>query len=197
MHELCEHVNHNTWKKDMNKHGHICKQTCESWKYRKKRTYRLSTYLHELTLWEGTTLVIKENESLWDLKYGLLTEKKILKHGFQNFFNFKGKRDVDTIFCPASIHASKQRPEKKIKKKRKGEKSWISKPKMEYIYIYIYNMLEWWIKKSQHLKNSFYRKSDQNPIRVWSKNWLFDPTIGSCWILGHLIEHSFSFKTIF
>ena len=123
-------------KKDMNKLGHACKQTCESWKYRKKRTYRLSTYLHELTLWEGTTLVIKENESLWDLKYGRLTEKKILKHGFQNFFNFKGKRDVDTIFCPASIHASKQRPEKKIKKKGKVKNHEFQSQKWN-IYIYI------------------------------------------------------------
>ena len=30
---------------------------------------------------------------------------------------------VDTVFCPILIHASKQRP------KKKGEKSWISKPK--------------------------------------------------------------------
>ena len=29
-----------------------------------------------------------------------------------------------------------------------------------------YNMFEWQIKKSQHLKNPFYRKSCQNPNRV-------------------------------
>ena len=88
MHKSCDyHINHKTWKKDMNKLGHACKQKCESWKYWKKRTYRLSTCLHELTLWEGITLEIRENESLWDLKYGRLTEKKILKQGFQNFFN--------------------------------------------------------------------------------------------------------------
>ena len=71
-----EYISHKIWTKDMHNHGHICKQTCESIKYRKKRTYKLSTYLHELTLWEGITLKIKENESLWDLKYGHLTKKK-------------------------------------------------------------------------------------------------------------------------
>ena len=34
---------------------------------------------------------------------------------------------VDTVFCPASIHASKQRP--KIQKIEKGAKLQISKPK--------------------------------------------------------------------
>ena len=80
----------------MNNHGHICKQTCESIKYRKKRTYKLRTYVQELTLWEGITLEIKENESLWDLKYGQLKKKKkILKQSFQNFFYIKGKRGAE------------------------------------------------------------------------------------------------------
>ena len=59
-----------------------------------------------------------------------------------------------------------------------------------------YNMFEWKIKKSQHLKNPFYRKSGHNPNRVWSKSWLFNLTIGSCWILDRHIGNIFSFKTI-
>ena len=58
-----------------------------------------------------------------------------------------------------------------------------------------YNMFEWRIKKSQHLKNPFYRKSGQNLNRVWSKSWLFDLTIGSCWIL-HRVGNIFPFETI-
>ena len=59
-----------------------------------------------------------------------------------------------------------------------------------------YNMFKRWIKKSQHLKNPFYNKYDQNPNRVWSKSSLFDPTIGSYWILDHLVGHIFPFETI-
>ena len=59
-----------------------------------------------------------------------------------------------------------------------------------------YNMFEWRIKKSQHLKNPFYRKSGQNPNRVWSKFWLFDLIIGSCWILDLLIGNIFPFEMI-
>ena len=59
-----------------------------------------------------------------------------------------------------------------------------------------YNILEWWIKKSQYLKNPFYRKSNQNPNWVWLKSWLFDLTIGSYWILNHLVRHIFPFETI-
>ena len=74
-----EHINHKTWKKYINKLRHACKQIYESWKHRKERTYRLRAYLHEFAPWEGITLEIRENESLWDLKYGCLTEKKFLK----------------------------------------------------------------------------------------------------------------------
>ena len=59
-----------------------------------------------------------------------------------------------------------------------------------------YNMFKRWIKKSQHLKNPFYNKYDQNPNRVWSKSSHFDLTIGSYWILDHLVGHIFPFETI-
>ena len=58
---------------------------------------------------------------------------------------------VDTIFCLTSIRMSKQREEKKMVQKKKK----VLKTKREKI--------ERWIKKSQLLKNSFYKKSDQNP----------------------------------
>ena len=60
-----------------------------------------------------------------------------------------------------------------------------------------YNMLEWWIKKSLHLRNPFYKKSYQNLNQVWSKSWFIDPTIGSCWILDRLVGHIFPFEKIF
>ena len=34
------------------------------------------------------------------------------------------------------------------------------------------------------------------PNRVWSKSWLYDPTVGSSWILDHLIGRIFPFKMI-
>ena len=59
-----------------------------------------------------------------------------------------------------------------------------------------YNMFKRWIKKT-HLKNPFYNKYDQNSNQVWSKGSLFYPTIGSYWILDHLVGHIFPFETIF
>ena len=52
-------------------------------------------YLHKQILQEGIALEVRENGSLWDLKYGRLIEKKILKLSFQNFFNIKGKMGAE------------------------------------------------------------------------------------------------------
>ena len=50
-----------------------------------------------------------------------------------------------------------QNHEFQSQKKKKQEKKKRQKKKNKY------NMFEWWIKKSQHLKNKFHRKSGQNP----------------------------------
>ena len=58
-----------------------------------------------------------------------------------------------------------------------------------------YNMIGRWIKKSQHLKKSFYNDKGQYPNWLWLKSWLFDLTIGLCWILDHLVGYIFPFDT--
>ena len=64
---------------------------------------------------------------------------------------------VDTVFCSILIHASKSKDQKKKKEKKKKEKKmWkimnfkAKKAKNKY------NMFEWWIKKSQHLKKPIF-----------------------------------------
>ena len=56
-------------------------------KNKKTKNKKKKKNLREWILQEGIALKVRENESLWALKYGCLTEKKILKESFQNFFN--------------------------------------------------------------------------------------------------------------
>ena len=97
---------------------------------------------------------------------------------------------VDTVFCPTSIHMSKQRLEKKSLKQYKTMNF---KPKKGKINTTCLNGES---KIHNIWKNPFYRKSGQNPNLVWSKFWLFDLTIGSCWILDLLVGNIFPLEMI-
>ena len=75
-----------------------------------------------------------------------------LRHSLTKAYNYIANiyflvNVVDTVFCLTPIHVSKQRPK-------------ILKKKIENVQNH--NMFERWIKKSQHLKNSFYSKYDQD-----------------------------------
>ena len=56
-----------------------------------------------------------------------------------------------------------------------------------------YNMFEWSIKKSPHLKIHFTVIKTKT---LTAKSWLFDPMVGLCQILDHLVEHIFPFEMI-
>ena len=68
-----------------------------------KERNKVKKYLHECVLQEGSVLEVKEDEPLLRSKIVSLTEKKFLKQSFQNFFNVRGKRVLNSEFSSLFI----------------------------------------------------------------------------------------------